>query len=210
MQIGFIGVGQIGTAVAGQLAKAGHELAIANSRGPQTLAAKVAEIGGNTQAMTAEEAVAGSEVVFVAIPFANRAVLRELPFAGKTVVDLMNYYPARDGRIPELDSHTATTSEITSSIIPEAHIVKAFNSIYAGDVSAKARPAGAPDRSALPYAGDDAQAKQTVAELISDTGYDPYDVGALHEGIRFENGTPAYCFRGSAKELAAKLAQFGE
>lgn len=206
MKVGFIGAGQIGTAVASALAKAGHEVIVSNSRGPETLGEVVERIGSGARAATAADAAADAEVVMIAIPLFARDVLKSLPLTGKIVVDLMNYYPSRDGQIPELDSGATTTSEITASLLPDARVVKAFNSIISGDVAGKGRPAGDPERGVLLYAGDDADAKRVVASLIDDAGFDPYDVGALHEGFRFQSGTPAYCVRGKAADLEPLLA----
>ncbi|MCH4249581.1 MAG: hypothetical protein LKF88_01710 [Microbacteriaceae bacterium] len=119
----------------------------------------------------------------------------------------MNYYPDRDGQIAELDEHRTTTSEITRALLPEVRLVKTFNSIYAADVVKCARPSGAPDRSVLPLAGDDSTAKSVVAGLIDEIGYDPLDLGGLAEGFRFQNGTPAYCVRGSEEVLRPLLAE---
>jgi predicted dinucleotide-binding enzyme len=165
----------------------------------------VARIGSGARAATASEAAAESDVVMVAIPLFAREVVKSLPLDGKIVVDLMNYYPSRDGRIPELDSGATTTSEITASLLPSAKVVKAFNSIISGDVAGKGRPAGDPERGVLLYAGDDVDAKRVVAGLIDDSGFDPYDVGSLHEGFRFQHGTPAYTVRGKASELEPLL-----
>lgn len=204
MRIGFIGIGYIGSAVAGQLAAAGHEVIVSNSRGPETLGEVVERLGHGTRAVTAQEAAA-ADVVMIAIPFLNRDKLAGLPLEGRVVVDFMNYYPERDGHIPELDRHETTTSEITAGLLPASRVVKAFNSIMCTDVARLARPAGDPERGVLPFAGDDADAKRVVAGLIDDAGYDPLDVGPLSEGFRFENGTPAYCVRGPESTLRPLL-----
>ncbi len=207
MKVGFIGAGLIGSAVASAFARAGHEVILSNSRGPETLGDVVSRIGAGARAATATEAATEADVVVIAIPLFAREVVKSLPLDGKIVVDAMNYYPSRDGQIPELDSGvTTTTSEITASLLPSAKVVKAFNSIRSGDVAGKARPAGDPERGALLYAGDDAESKRVVASLISDAGFDPYDVGSLHEGFRFQNGAPAYGMRGKASELERLLA----
>ena len=206
MKVGFIGVGQIGAAVASALAKAGHEVIVSNSRGPRTLDDVVARIGLGARAATATEAATEADVVMIAIPLFARETLTALPLDGKIVVDAMNYYPSRDGQISELDNGATTTSEITASLLPGARVVKAFNSIIAGDVARAGRPGSDPERGALLYAGDDADAKRVVAGLIDDAGFDPYDVGALHEGFRFQQGTPAYCVRGKSADLEPLLA----
>jgi predicted dinucleotide-binding enzyme len=104
----------------------------------------------------------------------------------------MNYYPARDGVIAALEDESTTTSELLQQALPEARVVKAFNNIFFQHLAALARPNGAPDRSALPVAGDDADAKTVVSDLLDSLGYDTVDVGPLAEGWRFQRDTAAY------------------
>lgn len=205
MHIGIIGAGNIGSVVAKQFIAAGHDIIIANSRGPETLSDLVAQLGPHATAATAAEAAEQGDVVVATIPLFNRAKLPVEQLKGKIVIDTMNYYPARDGHIPELDNHTSTTAELTAQILPESNVVKAFNSIIASEIESTARPEGAPDRRTLPIAGDDAEAKHVVTELINSIGFDVLDAGDLHQGIKFENGTPAYCQRVNRTELQALL-----
>jgi predicted dinucleotide-binding enzyme len=192
MRIGIIGAGKIGGTLAKRFADAGHEVAVSNSRGPDTLAGLVETLGPRAQAMTAAEAERFGDVVVVSVPFGR---YRDVPgdaVAGKVVIDTNNYYPQRDGHIAELDDGTTTSSELLQAHLPDSHVVKVFNNIYVGHLADLPRPAGSPERSALAIAGDDVAAKQAVARFLDSIGYDAYDVGPLAEGWRFQPGTPAY------------------
>ncbi|MEE6294669.1 NADPH-dependent F420 reductase [Georgenia wangjunii] len=190
--IGLIGSGHIGSAVARLAVAAGYEVVLSNSRGPETLTDLVAELGPRARAATADEAAAAGDVVVVTIPLkAYRAVPVE-PLRGKVVIDTNNYYPQRDGHIAELDDDSTTSSELLQAHLPESRVVKAFNNINDAHLASLPRPAGDPERSALPVAGDDAAAKATVTEFLDSIGYDAYDVGPLAEGWRYQRDTAAY------------------
>lgn len=206
MKIGFIGSGHIGRAVATLAIRAGYDVVMSNSRGPETLTTLIAQLGPHASAATAGKAATADRLVVVAIPFGRRDGLPAAALADKIVVDTMNYYPTRDGHISELDSHATTTSELLAAKLPGSRIVKAFNSIYAGEIVSTARPLGDPARRALPIAGDDPEAKSVAAGLIESFGFDVVDVGPLAQGFRFENGTPAYCMHANRSELLSLLA----
>jgi predicted dinucleotide-binding enzyme len=190
--IGIIGAGHIGSTVARLAADAGHDVVISNSRGPETLADLVTDLGPRVRAATAEEAAEAGDVVVVTIPLKSYRQVPVAPLAGKVVIDTNNYYPERDGDIAELDTEQTTTSELLQQHLPESHVVKAFNNIWFEHLRTLGRPSGSEDRSSLPIAGDDAAAKRTVAELLDSLGYDAYDVGPLAEGWRFQRDEPAY------------------
>lgn len=192
MRIGIIGAGRIGQAAATRLLAAGHEVAIANSRGPETLGETVAGLGAGAHAVTPTEAASFGDVVLVAIPVRAIDELPAAEFAGRIVIDANNYYPDRDGRIAELDAGTTTSSELLAMALPGARIVKALNTIYYERLRQENRPAGDPARLAIPLAGDDAEAKRIVAGLIDDMGFDPVDAGALADGARQQPGTAVY------------------
>ncbi|NML44295.1 NADPH-dependent F420 reductase [Ramlibacter sp. G-1-2-2] len=203
MQVGIIGAGFIARALAQNLLRAGHAVMLSNSRGPQSLRSTVASL--KCKVGTVEEAAAFGEVVAVAIPM---SAWRELPadaLAGKVVIDIMNHYPERDGPIAELEGGLGT-SELIAKQLPQSRVVKAFNAIMANDLQNNPRPAGAPDRKALPIAGDDAGAKAQVAKLVEEIGFDVVDAGPLAEGWRFERARPAYCVPMDQATLAATLA----
>ena len=204
MKIGIIGAGFIGRAVAKAATRAGHEVMVSNTRGPRSLFSLVNTIG--CKGGTVLEAADFGDIVLVAIPLYAYDTIPVQPLAGKTVLDAGNYYPARDGEIPELDRHETTTSEILARHLPASQVVKAFNAIVADDIERDGRPGGTAGRRALPIAGDDAAAKQTATELIDAIGYDVVDAGALSEGWRFEEGTIVYCVPHTAGSLRDGLS----
>ena len=207
MRIGIIGAGHIGGTLAGLFVGAGHEVAVSNSRGPETLASLVAELGGRAQALTAREAERFGEVVVVSVPLGR---YREVPsdaVAGKVVIDTNNYYPQRDGHLEELDCDRTTSSELLQAHLPGARVVKAFNAIQWMHLRDEGRPAQDRERLGIPISGDDEQAKRTVAELIDQIGFDPVDAGTLAEGGRkHQPGAPAYTQGLPTAELRARLA----
>ena len=184
MKIGIIGSGNIGATAARLFARAGHEVAVSNSRGGAGLETLVAELGGAARATGIEEAARFGEVVLVAVPFGKYETLPAEAFAGKVVIDANNYYPQRDGQFPELDDDSTTGSELLARQLPGAKIVKVFNNIFFKHLGALARPSGAADRSALAIAGDDADAKAAVTEFLDRIGYDAVDAGPLGNGGR--------------------------
>lgn len=184
MRIGIIGAGSIGGALTRHLVRVGHEVAISNSRGPDTLKELVSEIGGGLRAMTADDAARFGEAVVVSIPFGR---YREVPadgVEGKVVIDTNNYFPGRDGHFEELDEDRTTSSEMLQAHLPGARVVKAFNTIHAKSLRDQSRPPGDPERIPIPISGDDQEAKRTVAELIDQIGFEPVDTGTLAEGGR--------------------------
>jgi 8-hydroxy-5-deazaflavin:NADPH oxidoreductase len=190
--IGLIGSGHIGSTVARLAVDAGHDVVLSNSRGPETLADLVRELGSRARAATAAEAAAAGDMVVVTVPLKAYRQVPVEPLRGKVVIDTNNYYPDRDGHIAELDDETTTISELLQAHLPESHVVKAFNNIYFVHLGALARPSGSPERSVLAIAGDDAAAKRTVTEFLDSIGYDAYDVGPLAEGWRYQRDTAAY------------------
>jgi predicted dinucleotide-binding enzyme len=207
MRIGIIGSGHIGGTLAKLFVAAGHEVAVSNSRGPETLAGLVDELGARAQAMTAEDAERFGEVVVVSVPLGR---YREVPADAvdrKVVIDTNNYYPQRDGHFPQLDDDSTTSSELLQAHLPGARVVKAFNAIVWTRLRDDGRTAGDPERLGIPISGDDEQAKRTVAELIDEIGFDPVDGGTLAQGGRkHQPGAPAYTQGLPTAELRARLA----
>ena len=204
--IGFIGSGHIGGQVARLAVAAGHDVVMSNSRGPDTLQDLVKELGPKARAATVEEAAKAGDIVVVSIPLKSYRSVPVAPVAGKIVIDTNNYYPQRDGRIPEIDDASTTSSELLQSHLPTSKVVKAFNHIYARELTTDGRPRGAPDRRALVIAGDDEGAKKTVAGLLDSFGFDVVDAGPLRESWRIQPDTPGYAKRRKAAELRADLA----
>lgn len=204
--IGFIGAGHIGSQLARLAIKNGYDVVLSNSRGPQTLSALVKELGPRARAATVQEAARAGDVVVVTIPLKNIASVPVEPLAGKVVIDTNNYYPQRDGRIPELDDESTTTAELLQRHLPESKVVKAFNHIYAQELTTHGQARGTPNRRALVIAGDDETAKATVARIIDEFGFDTVDAGPLKEGWRIQRDTPGYGPRRTASELRGDLA----
>ena len=204
--IGIIGAGNIGSQVARAVIEQGYDVVISNSRGPETLADLVADLGPKARAATAEEAGEAGEIVVVTVPLGAIDTIPVEPLVGKVVIDTNNYYPERDGQIAALDEETTTTAEMLQDHLVGAHVVKAFNHIGADHLTEHATPAGTPDRRALVIAGDDAAAKTTVADLIDEFGFDTVDAGALAEGWRIQRDTPGYGPRLTVDELREALA----
>jgi predicted dinucleotide-binding enzyme len=190
--IGFIGSGNIGGTVARLAIAGGYDVVLSNSRGPETLVDLVQQLGDHARAGTSDEAAAEGDLVLVSVPLQAVRELPAKPLAGKVVMDTVNYYPQRDGHVAELDDESITTSELVARHLPGALVVKVFNNIAAPALGTLTRPSGAADRTALPIAGDDASAKETVVSFLDDIGYDAVDAGPLAEGWRFQRHTAAY------------------
>jgi 8-hydroxy-5-deazaflavin:NADPH oxidoreductase len=193
MRIGIIGAGNIGGTLARRLTALGHEVSIANSRGPETLAGLARETGA--KAVTIEQAARSGDVVIVAIPEKNIASLPAGLFDGvpETVVvaDTGNYYPAqRDGRIDAIENGSTESRWVSDQI--GRPVVKVFNTIYAQHLLERGKPKGSPGRIALPVAGDDRRAKDVILRLLDELGFDGVDAGRLDESWRQQPGTPIY------------------
>ena len=204
--IGIIGAGNIGGQVARLAVAHGYKVVISNSRGPETLAGLIAELGEKARAATPQEAAQAGDIVVVSVPLKNYRAIPVDPLAGKVVIDTNNYYPQRDGQIAELDNESTTTAELLQAHLPRSKVVKAFNHIYASQLTTDGRPAGTPNRRALVIAGDDGAAKATVTKLLDDFGFDTVDAGPLAEGWRIQRDTPGYGPRRNAAELRQDLA----
>lgn len=204
--IGLIGAGHIGSQVARLAVAHGYDVVISNSRGPETLAPLVSELGSHARAATPAEAAAAGDIVVVTIPLGAIDAVPVEPLKGKIVIDTNNYYPQRDGHIPELDNESTTTAEMLQRHLPQSKVVKAFNHIYAAELTTHGQPEGTPNRRALVIAGDDGGAKKAVAEMIDKFGFDVVDAGPLREGWRIQRDTPGYGPRRNAEELRRDLA----
>ncbi|AKU99531.1 putative dinucleotide-binding enzyme [Labilithrix luteola] len=204
--IGLIGAGHIGSQVARLAVKNGYDVVLSNSRGPDTLKDLVAELGPRARAATPVEAAKAGDLVVVTIPLKAYESVPVEPLAGKVVIDTNNYYPQRDGHIRELDDESTTTAELLQAHLPKSKVVKAFNHIYAAELTTHGQPAGTPNRRALVIAGDDAGSKATVTKLLDQFGFDTVDVGKLSEGWRIQRDTPGYGPRRNAEELKKDLA----
>ncbi|MBT2297592.1 NADPH-dependent F420 reductase [Pseudomonas fluorescens] len=204
MKIGIIGAGNIGATLARKLAACGHEVKLANSKGPHTIQKLANEIGVN--AVNKEEAVSEVDVVILSIPFANypdlKQTLSNVP--EKTVIiDTSNYYPGRDGAIKEVDDGKPESVWVSEQI---GHpVVKAWNAVLAATLADKGQPAGSTVRIALPVAGGDTDAETIAQDLVEDTGFVALAAGTLEDSWRQQPGTPAYCTELTLPELKLAL-----
>ena len=204
--IGLIGAGHIGSQIARLAVANNYNVVISNSRGPETLSALVAELGPKARAATAVDAAKAGDIVVVTVPLRNYRSVPVEPLSGKIVIDTNNYYPERDGHIAELDNESTTTAELLQAHLPTSKVVKAFNHIYAAELTTHGQPAGTANRRALVIAGDDREAKAAVTRLLDQFGFDTVDVGPLKEGWRIQRDTPGYGPRRTAEELRKDLA----
>ncbi|MFI9648092.1 NADPH-dependent F420 reductase [Streptomyces sp. NPDC052040] len=209
MKIGIIGAGNIGGNLTRRLTALGHDVSVANSRGPHTLTALAEETGATP--VPVGEAARGAEVVVVTVPL---KAVPELPQGlldgaaeGVAVIDTGNYYPReRDGRIPGIEDEGLTESRWTERHLGHP-VIKAFNGTYAQDILDRGRPAGDPGRMALPVAGDDEAAKRTVRALIDELGFDTVDSGGIDDSWRQQPATPVYGLQAGADAVTKALAQ---
>ncbi len=205
MKIGIWGTGHIGKTLVRKLSAAGHDVKAANSRGPDTIEADVLAFGG--RAVSAAEAVADVDVVILSIPL-NRLpgiapLLANVP-AEAVVIDTSNYYPQRDGRIDAIEA-----GQVESLWVAELlgrPIVKAWNAIGSDSFAKKGKPAGSPDRIAIPFAADREADRKIGMALVEDTGFDAFDAGTLAESWRQQPGAPCYCTDLTREEMPAAIA----
>ena len=206
MKIGIIGAGYIGGTLARRLTELGHEVAIANSRGPETLQDLADETGA--RAVTAAEAAHSGEIVIVTIPQKAVPHLPKDLFAAVpedvVVVDTGNYYPTRDGHIDAIENGQVESAWVAEQI--GRPVIKVFNNIYSQSLMENGRPSGTPGRIALPVAGDQPEAREKVMRLVDELGFDPVDAGSLGDSWRQQPGTPGYVADLDAPRLKEALA----
>src|SRR3954452_8905055 len=206
MRIGIIGAGSVGATLARLLVQTDNDVAIANSRDPETLGELEKELGEHARAVTAAEAAEFGDVVVVAVPFGRYRELPATELNGKTVVDAGNYYPERDGHVAELDDGRITSSELVQQYLRGANVVKAFNAMRADHLREFGHEGGANQRYGIPVSGDDPAAKRQVFELIEQLGFEPVDAGGLADGGRkHQPGTDVYLADLPAGDLRARI-----
>jgi predicted dinucleotide-binding enzyme len=205
--IGFIGSGRIGSQVARAAIAHGYDVVMSNSRGPETLAELIDELGPHARAATAAEAAAAGDFVVVTTPMAAIATYPVDALAGKIVIDTNNYYWERDGHIAELDDLSQTVTGLTQRQLPTSKVAKGFNHIQAAQITTDGTPAGTPNRRALATASDHEDAAALVTRLYDEFGFDAVSAGPLSESWRVDRDTPAYSSRQNADELRANLAK---
>jgi predicted dinucleotide-binding enzyme len=206
-RIGIIGAGHIGTALATKFSELGYDVIISNSRGPETLAGLVEQLGPRVTAATADEAGAAGDIVVVTVPLKALSEVPVAPLAGKIVLDTNNYYWERDGRIPTLDEGRTTTSRLLQDHLPESKVAKAFNHIGFEAIVTDGTPEGTANRRALATASDFPEAAELVTRIYDEFGFDTVNVGGLDESWRVERDQPAYVVRQNREELEANLTR---
>jgi 8-hydroxy-5-deazaflavin:NADPH oxidoreductase len=206
MRIGIIGSGNIGKTLARKFSAGGHNVLVANSRGPETIDAETLEFGA--RAATSSDAVKGADVVILSIPFARIPTLANLlasEVPGEVVViDTSNYYPQRDGKIEAIERGQVEGLWVAEQL--GRPIVKAWNAVLAGTFQEKGVPAGTPGRIAIPVAADSDEAKRVGMKLVDESGFDPFDAGSLADSWRQQPGQPAYCTGLGIEEMGPALA----
>ena len=206
MKIGIIGVGHIGKSLTQLLSAAGHDVKVANSRGPETIAADVLASGAH--AVSLEEAVTDVEVIILSVPLSSIPKLAPM-IAGvprdTVVFDTSNYYPARDDRIEAIEAGQVESVWVSQQL--GRSVVKAWNAIGSDSLARKGKSAGSPDRIAIPVAADGERERQVAIALVQDTGLDAFDAGPLAESWRQQPGTPVYCTDLTLAEIPGALAR---
>lgn len=205
MKIGIVGAGNIGKTLGRELSAAGHDVKIANSRGPETIDPEALSTGA--RAVDAADAVRDVQVVILSIPFnrmpAFASALSAAP-ADAVVIDTSNYYPLRDGRIESIDDGEVESAWVSEQI--GRPIVKAWNAIGSASFAGTGAPAGTPGRIAIPVAADDTDARALAMTLVDQTGFDGIDAGPLSESWRQQPGAPCYCTDLTSEEMGEALA----
>lgn len=204
-KIGILGTGHIGKTLARRLAAAGHDVKVANSRGPETIPTEALATGAKP--VGAEDAVGDVDVLILSVPLSRlpqiAPLLHGIP-SDVIVADTSNYYPHRDEQIDAIEAGQPESLWVSEQL--GRPVIKAWNAIGSGSFATKDRPAGAPDRIAIPVAGDRAADRWLVMQLVSDTGFDAYDAGSLAMSWRQQPGSPVYCTDLLLSEMPAALA----
>jgi len=204
--IGIIGSGHVGSNLAKAALAHGYDVVVSNAQGPASLASLVAELGRHARADTPPQAAAAADFAIVAVPFAGVGEVPVEPLAGKVVIATTNYFAQRDGPVAPIDNGITTAPGVLQAHLPASKVVRAFSMLDAADMSGDGHPPGDPKRRALALAGDDPAAKQLVAGLYDEFGFDTLDLGGLDESWRVDPGQPAFVTRQNLAELTANVA----
>jgi predicted dinucleotide-binding enzyme len=204
--IGILGSGHVGSNLAKAAIAHGYDVVLSNTQGPDSLAGLVKELGPQASAATPAAAAAAGDFAIVAIPLTTIGQVPVEPLAGKVVIATVNYFPQRYGHVPGIDG-TTTAPGLLQAHLPASRVVRAFSMINADEMSGDGHPQGDPRRRALALAGDDPAAKQLVAGLYEEFGFDPVDIGDLDESWRVDAGQPAFVTRQNVAELTANVAK---
>ncbi len=205
--IGVIGAGHIGRNFSIAAIERGYDVVISNATGPDTLSDLVSELGPKASAATAAGAAAAGDFAIVAIPLPGTEAVPVQPLAGKIVLSTCNYFPKRDGRFADIDAGKTTVPGYLQEHLPSSNVIRAFNHLDAASIVSDGTPPGTPNRRALGYAGDDLGAKQLVAGLYEELGFDAVDVGGLDDAWRLDVDQPTFVVRQNRDELIENLAK---
>ncbi len=205
--IGIVGSGHVGSNLAKAAIAHGYEVVLSNLQGPDSLAGLVSGLGPAARAATAADAAAAGDFAIVAIPLTTIDSVPAEPLAGKVVISTINYFPQRDGHIAAIDNGTTTAPGLLQAHLPASRVVRAFSMINAAEMPGDGHPPGDPKRRALALAGDDPAARQLVAGLYDEFGFDAVDIGGLDESWRVEAGQPTFLVRQNVAELTANVAR---
>jgi 8-hydroxy-5-deazaflavin:NADPH oxidoreductase len=204
--IGIIGSGHVGSNLAKAAVAHGYDVVISNSTGPDSLTDLVRELGPPAKAATPAQAAAAADFAIVAIPITTVDQVPVEPLAGKVVIATINYFPKRDGHIADIDNGTTSVPGLLQAHLPASKVVRAFSMLDAADMSGDGHPKGDPKRRAIAVAGDDPEARQFVAGLCDQFGFDTVDLGPLAESWRVDPGQRAFVTRQNLAELQANVA----
>ncbi len=191
-KIGIIGAGRLGTALARGLSNAHYDVSIINNHGIDSLTLQLRIMLPSVTARNIDDLIKYADIIILAIPLPRYSQLPLDSMQGKIVIDAMNYWAPVDGKLPEFEAYAGSSSELVARSIPEATLVKTFNSVAYGELEEHAQPNGSANRRAIPLAGDDTSSKEIVGQLIDAMGFDPVDLGNLSQGKQFQPDTQLF------------------
>ena len=207
LRLGIVGAGKFGTTLARAAVAAGYDVAISASGSPDEIALTVEVLAPGARTATTEDVVRHADIIVLAVPTHRFRELSPDLFAGKILVDAMNYWEPVDGDDPELTSAPDGTSEVVQERFPSARVVKSLNQLGYHQVEETRRASGAPDRIAMGAAGDDRLAVRTVMRLVDRLGFDPVDAGPLKNGVVLEPDGSPIATTYSAAELSELVSK---
>lgn len=209
LAIGIIGAGRLGTAIARQSLAAGHAVRIANSRGPESLKLMLSVLMPNAVAAEVDVVIKESDIIVLAIPLNQYKTLPPALFAGKIVIDAMNYWPPTEGDIPEFMDENVTSSEYIQQYLKDACVIKTLNHVAYNELEEHSLPPSDPKRRAIAMVGDSADAKKQAAQFIDSLGFDAIDLGGLKHGNKFQPDTKLFNARLTKAEIEQTVAKVG-